>query len=79
MGQAQSTFSPVNAALLGQDRDRGGFIGCLTCGPAVLSGCCSYGIDLSVDGEVFVEVLDFHLPPSCGHLISHDCLVTGNL
>lgn len=71
--------SPVDAALLGQEGDRGGLVGGVAGGPAVLGGCRSDGIDLSVDVEVFVEVLDFHLAPSRGHLIGHGCLVTGNL
>lgn len=71
--------SPVDAALLGQEGDRGGLVGGVAGGPAaVLGGCRRDGIDLSVDGEVFVQVLDFHLPPR-GHLIGHGCLVTGNL
>lgn len=71
--------SPVDAALLGQDGDWGGLVGGVAGGPTVLGGCRRDGIDLSVDGEVVVQVLDFHLPRSRGHLIGHGCLVTGNL
>lgn len=71
--------SPVDTALLGQEGNRGGLVGGVAGGPAVLGGRRRDGIDLSVDGEVFVQVLDFHLPPSRGHLVGHGCLVTGNL
>lgn len=65
--------------LLGQAGDRGGFTRRLTCGPAVLSGCCCYGVDLPVIGGVFIQVLDLQLATSHSYLIPHNSLVTDDL
>jgi len=73
------SFSPVYTVLFGRTGDRGRFTGRLTCGPTVLSGCCGYGVDLSVIGGVFVEVLHLQLATSHSYLIPHDSLVTDNL
>lgn len=73
------SFSPVYTVLFGQAGDRRRFTGRLTCGPTVLSGCCGYGVDLSVIGGVFVHVLDLQLATSHRYLIPHYSLVTDNL
>lgn len=74
-----ASFSPVHTVLLGQAGDWGRFTGRLTSGPTVLSGCCSYGIDLSIVGGVFIQVLDLQLATSHSYLIPHYALVTDNL
>lgn len=74
-----ASFSPVYTVLLGQAGDWGRFTGCLTSGPTILSGCCSYGVYLSIVGGVFIQVLDLQLATSHSYLIPHYALVTDNL
>lgn len=74
-----ASFSPVYTVLLGEAGDRGRFTGRLTCGPTVVSGCCGYGVDLSVVGGVFIQILDLQMATSHSYLIPHYSLVTDNL
>lgn len=72
-------FSPVSTVLLGEAGDCSRFTGCLTSGRTVMSGCCCYGIDLSVVSRVLIEVLDLQLAAAHSYLIPHHSLVTDNL